>query len=491
MKYLGPRISIRLFVGFFVVLLIFAFVALVTLNSLQKMQEATGEIRELQKGLEAGFKMAADAHKLSVHQAYLTWTEDHSHVERFRSSLEQMNQFKERLRAEIATDEERVWMRRLDRATSEFANVFFTELVPAVRRHDEEKVESINRRSAELLDEITELCKKLSLGFEREIYEATGRAIRVGQNALRQTVGLFGFAVLVAIIAAFYLARSILDPVGELIRGTETISGGDLAHTIRVGRTDEFGQLADSFNRMTRELRSHQQQLIQAEKMASVGRLAAGVAHEINNPIGVILGYVKVMLAGKKPGDPQYEDLKTIEEEALQCKRIVQDLLDLSRPMKMDTEVFDLREVISDVVDRAEKQEPFGKVSVDVQLSSTPIQVTADRARLRQVVMNLVSNGTEAMPEGGKLTIRAYERTSTNGLPDKTQLAVIEVADTGCGITPENRRHLFEPFFSTKKNGTGLGLAISYGIVKAHDGFIDLETQPGRGTTFTVGLPVR
>jgi signal transduction histidine kinase len=227
--------------------------------------------------------------------------------------------------------------------------------------------------------------------------------------------------------------------------------------------------------------------------MATVGRLAAGVAHEINNPIGVILGYVQVMLQQTKAGDSQHEDLKTLEEEALQCKRIVQDLLDLTRPMRIDAEVFDVREVIHEVVDRVHRQEAFGQVAMDIQLPPQPLLVSGDRAKIRQVVTNLVSNGVEAMPEGGKLTVRGYACAGSNSSPPGAdgEFAVIEVADTGCGITPENRNRLFEPFFSTKRNGTGLGLAISYGIVKAHNGFIDVESQPGRGTTFSVRLPAR
>jgi signal transduction histidine kinase len=231
--------------------------------------------------------------------------------------------------------------------------------------------------------------------------------------------------------------------------------------------------------------------VVQAEKLASIGRLAAGVAHEINNPIGVILGCAKMLrAAGDLPEDAR-DNLKAIEEEAEQCRAVVQDLLNLSRDVPPASTVLDLRDVAGDVLAREEAAAQAGRATVTAAMPEAPLLVKADAGRLRQAVRNIVRNAIEAMPEGGTLRVALRrDESHTPGDAPQTAWAEAEFADSGCGIAPEALERIFEPFFSTKPQGTGLGLAIAYSVVRAYGGVIQVRSDPGQGASFTIRLPL-
>lgn len=226
-------------------------------------------------------------------------------------------------------------------------------------------------------------------------------------------------------------------------------------------------------------------EVIQQEKMAAIGMLAGGVAHEVNNPLGGILAFTQLLLQKAKPNSENFEDLKEIEQAALRCKKIVQDLLDFSRVSK------DREKCLVDVNTLIERVLPFVKmemrslnVELETQLGPNLPQVSAVPNRLQQVFLNLLTNGCHAMPKGGTLTIRTSHH-------QPAQEVWVQVSDTGFGMSPEVQKHIFEPFFTTKEpgKGTGLGLAISYRIVNALNGHIDIESKEGKGSTLTVRLP--
>jgi two-component system, NtrC family, sensor kinase len=242
-----------------------------------------------------------------------------------------------------------------------------------------------------------------------------------------------------------------------------------------VGKLQEF----------QRELQATQQQLIQSEKLASMGQLAAGVAHEINNPLGSILLYSDMMLKDLQTGSQHWQDLKFIVDEAIRCKRIVGDLLNFARQNQVAAQDTDLNAVVTSLAEELRAQPAFARVETILDLDPALPHIQADPSQLRQVFTNLMVNAAEAMPDGGAL------RVSTKPL-DEHQVSV-SLQDTGYGIPQENLSKLFTPFFTTKPigKGTGLGLAIVYGIVKMHRGQIQVHSQVGMGTTFTVTLPVR
>ncbi len=233
----------------------------------------------------------------------------------------------------------------------------------------------------------------------------------------------------------------------------------------------------------TRELEKAQAQLIQSEKLASIGELAAGVAHEINNPLGVILGFSQVILKKLTQDDSLYKPLSSIEREGLRCKKIIQGLLDFSRRSPPMFQPVDLNEVVEAACELIEHQITINNVRMVKGYAPHMPKIQADANQLQQVFVNLIINAYQAMPDGGELRITT--RTVSN------QVQAI-FADTGLGIAPENLKHIFDPFFTTKEvgKGTGLGLSVSYGIIESHSGKIDVDSQVGVGTTFVITLPV-
>ncbi len=245
-------------------------------------------------------------------------------------------------------------------------------------------------------------------------------------------------------------------------------------------------ELEDTCRRLElshRDLAAAQNRLLQSERMASMGQLSAGVAHEINNPLGTILLYSHLLMKQIETGQNR-ADLQMIVAEATRCKNIVRGLLDFARQSRVTKEPTDLRGLIEDVRAIVAPRAEAARCRVEAQCPADLPALNADRTQVRQLLVNLVENGIDAAP-GGRVTVRA--RPS-----DESRQMEIEVADNGCGIAAENLSRIFTPFFTTKEmgKGTGLGLAIVYGIVKMHSGDISVESAPGHGARFLVTLPM-
>lgn len=240
------------------------------------------------------------------------------------------------------------------------------------------------------------------------------------------------------------------------------------------------GTLKDITIRKTME-----RQLRQADKLASLGQLSAGVAHEINNPLGLILGYTQLILRDVEDKGQLHDDLKVIERHTMNCKKIVEDLLKFSRSMETTKTPANLNELLNEVLSVVETNFEMDKVHIVRQLAGELPPVTADPDKMRQVFMNLLMNAHQAIEGPGAITV------STSITPDGQHI-LISFADTGSGIPNDIVHKIFDPFFTTKPigMGTGLGLSVSYGIIKDHDGDIRVESSPGNGSTFKVYLPV-
>lgn len=228
---------------------------------------------------------------------------------------------------------------------------------------------------------------------------------------------------------------------------------------------------------MARDLARTHTAVMRAQKLASIGQVAAGVAHEINNPLGIILGYVKTMRRREGRDD---EGLKAVEDEATQCRRIVQGLLDLARPDQLSLEPCDVASVLRDVVSRFDAAGQLGRVPVTGPESGQTAVVPADPGRLRQVFVNVIANAVDASQPVGPVHL-SVERDDSH--------VVVNVRDFGAGIPAEVRARLFEPFLTTKREGVGLGLAIAHAIVDAHGGTIGCESPEGGGTLVKVRIP--
>lgn len=225
-----------------------------------------------------------------------------------------------------------------------------------------------------------------------------------------------------------------------------------------------------------------QKVMMQQEKLASVGRLSAGVAHEINNPLTTILTTAILIQEDLKPEDPIYEELSTIANEALRCRKIVTNLLDFARQTQPDKKRYQLNDIVAACISLTQKQAAFKDVAVTHDLSDDLPQTLLDKGQIEQALINLIINAVEATPPGGNIDVST--RTS-----DRKGYIDIMVADTGEGISDDRLDHIFDPFFTTKENGTGLGLAITHGIVEQHDGSIVADSTIDEGTTFTITIP--
>jgi PAS domain S-box-containing protein len=239
--------------------------------------------------------------------------------------------------------------------------------------------------------------------------------------------------------------------------------------------------------KMEKELQEAQLRLVQTEKMASLGSLSAGVAHEINNPLGGILIYASLLMEEfEDQDDPRVQDLKRIVEEGTRCKEIVKSLLEFGRQTESKVEVIDVNKAINDGLFFLENQALFHDIGIMKHLDPLLPTIQGDSNQLKQVFMNMMVNAAEAMTKsGGTLTIVTKPNDDDSSIQ-------ISFQDTGSGIPPEIQSKIFDPFFTTKDvgKGTGLGLSTSYGIIQSHHGNIEVDSEPGKGTTFTIILPV-
>ena len=292
-------------------------------------------------------------------------------------------------------------------------------------------------------------------------------------------------SIVMAFIIAVPVARSIIRPLSRVIRASRHVAEGDMTARVPVFGRGELATLGRSFNEMVAALRDAREELLRKEKLASVGQLAAGVAHEINNPLGTILLYADTMRREIPKDDPRQADYQMIIDQTNRCKRIVGDLLNFARQRQLTVRPTDLNALAKRTLDEMFVQPQFETIRVTMDLEPDLPLVETDEAQIRQVFLNLISNAVDAMEGKGRLWIRSRR------LPG----GMVELAfqDTGPGIHPEQMKEIFTPFFTTKPvgKGTGLGLSIVYGIIKMHQGQITVDSVSDQGATFVVTLPIR
>ena len=295
-----------------------------------------------------------------------------------------------------------------------------------------------------------------------------------------------------ALALAGYLINLYTKPVKRIIDASTEMSLG-FYHRIEVDPHDDEDarNLGRAFNGMVDAIEERDRQLtelaertiLKSEKLASIGRMASGIAHEINNPLTGVLTYSSLLLEDMK-GTPYEEDLKVIQAETLRCRAIVRGILDFARDAKPERALNDLNAIIEDSLRILEKHVSFQNVAIVRDLDPKLPWVHVDANEIRSVINNLAVNAADAMPQGGRLTI-------TTSVEPGTGLVVARVADTGVGISEENLDKIFEPFFTTKDRGqgTGLGLAMVYATIQRHGGQVDVKSRPGAGTEFIIKLP--
>jgi len=319
------------------------------------------------------------------------------------------------------------------------------------------------------------------------------------QKALFILISIIVAGMALAVGLGYILANKIMNPVHQLIKASQQVSEGSLTPEIGpLSKDDEMRVLQNTFKDMVESLKERdrhrraeaENRLIQSEKQASVGRLAAGVAHEINNPLTGILTFTRILQRSKEIGEKNQSHLQKIAESTVRVRKIVKGLLDFSRQTELDKEPTDVNKLIQTVISAMENQALVKGVDITFNPGENLPMLTLDRSQFQSVLINLIINAFDAMEQGGTITISTGISVAAS---DTDQKGIeITIADTGCGIKHEHLDQLFDPFFTTKEvgKGTGLGLSVSYGIVQRHGGTIRVQSEIDRGSSFTIWIPV-
>jgi two-component system NtrC family sensor kinase len=343
---------------------------------------------------------------------------------------------------------------------------------------------------------------------------------KVDENIKTAINRILSFSLLLILtlssIIVIFIQRFVNRPVKELVKGTNKVAAGELNYKISLNSKDEIGQLALSFNKMTedlknaneqiqewiktleqrveertQELQDTQYQLLQTEKLASIGKLAATVAHEINNPITGILTYTKLLRRKLKDGIPGSDELQkfqgylaTMERETERCGTIVRNMLDFARQRDPSYKPdIDVNTIINESLELMANKISIEGIKLEKRFAHLP-SITADPSLLKQAFLNIILNTCEALEHGGMLTI-------TSEFREKDQTIKLTFIDNGKGIDPKDLQKIFDPFFTTKEKGTGLGLSVVYGIISSHHGSTEIKSKPGEGTQVIIRLPLK
>jgi len=313
------------------------------------------------------------------------------------------------------------------------------------------------------------------------------------QKALWIFLAITFTGITVSVIICLLLTNSIMRPVDSLLLATRNLAGGNMEQYVQINDSpEEIAKLGEAFNHMVSSIKQRDEQLqkqaqeevMKSERLAMVGQLAAGIAHEINNPLGGILLFSRLLLQ-KAPSEGLMRDnLERIEKDAKRCQNIVQGLLDFARQREPKIETLELNDVLEKTINLFENQPLFHNIEIVKQYQADLPTIFADPAQIQQVFINIIMNAAEAMDGKGVLTI-----ATKSG--DRDNYVEISFSDTGRGIPADELSRVFEPFFTTKGvgRGTGLGLSISYGIIQKHGGTIKVSSRLGQGSTFLIILP--
>ncbi|MBK8937839.1 MAG: HAMP domain-containing histidine kinase [Polyangiaceae bacterium] len=470
------RIGLRLAASFGALLLLVVVALILCAHAFQSIGRAEREVQAFERARHAADRASLLMREQYIHQAHTLIVFDDTHLDHYRDVVAVASQAIDELRAALATPEDAALVDELEAHRAANHKTFEELTVPAVLRGDRAEAVRLHEDMEKSVVAFSRTVRQLHDRNDARATEARVEMERAWSRAQMAALACLAAALVLGAVMAYLLTRTVVARVAVLRAGAERIGAGDLEHRIRLDARDELGELARAFDTMAEALARREEELVRAQRLASMGQVAAGIAHELNNPLGVILGYVKLL---RRRGEWDDDALGVIEQEATLASETVAAMLDLARPLSLKLAEVDLGAILRESVERLSQVERVQGVDVKV-VSTAPVIAWADEARLRQVVANLLTNAAEAAAPSG------HVEASVHTTGDEVELTV---DDDGAGFPEADRRKVTEPFFTTKSHGAGLGLSIVRTLVDAHQGDLGFERSPLGGARVWVRLP--
>lgn len=442
--------------------------------------EVAGLVADMQTkeaAIRESLVLATSVREQYIHQAHWIIEQDRHHLAHYEEWVEKVRHGAETLRP-LLPDGERWRLEEVLNDSKALDDFFRNVLVPAVNRGDGAAVVRHHKQADELSQRATKQADFIARTVEHDMamdHTSATLAARAGLLAGATCVLL---VLGLSVVFTIRLRHAVLEPLKVLSAQARRFGSGDFSSRVGPVGEGELRAVSTAFDRMAEELQAREARLIETERMAAIGQLAAGVAHEVNNPIQVIRGYLKTM-GPDTPPEVLGEELKILDEEASACQRIAEDLVAFARVPELRRDLTDMERLLCESVRRFAETNEGQKQPI--HLTAEPGRALADGGRLRQVVRNLLVNAASFSDTDQPIDV-AGRQLGTDGYE-------IAVSDQGPGIAAEDQVKIFEPFFTKRAGGSGLGLSVCMGIARAHGGTIVVENSPSGGATFRVRIP--
>jgi len=442
--------------------------------------EVSGLVREMRRNetaIKESFYLATAVREQYMHQAHWLIERDEEHLAHYARWLERVEQGIRTLRP-LLPEAERPRLDQIAADSRALDEVFRSTIRPAAERGDWKAVAEGHARAERISERASSGADVIATVVERKMASAHVSAIRATRLGL--IAGAFCVLLVLLLSVAFTvrLRQAVLRPLDVLSKAARRFGSGDFRSRVGDVGEGEIRALSEAFDHMAEELVAREKRLVESERMAAIGQLAAGVAHEINNPIGIIRGYLKTM-GPDSPPETLSEELQILDDEAASCQRIAEDLVAYASAPEIRRGSIAMDTLLRETARRF--QETTEGARPTIVLDVAPGRAYADGGRLRQVVLNLMANAAQVSEADGSIEV--------SGAPLANCGYEILVSDRGPGVSPEDRAKIFEPFFSKRPGGAGLGLAVCQSILRAHGGSIVAEDREGGGTTFRLTVP--
>jgi two-component system, NtrC family, sensor kinase len=464
--------------AFLMVWLIAASLSGIHLWLLEQVNNDLAQMRRDELAIKDSLGLAAAVREQYMRAAHCIIRGDLVELPRYEERAAQVRGTAKTLEARVP-ESERPRLQRVAIASEQLDGVFRDHMIPALLRGDSDTARRLHASLAQISSRATTDADLVAQSVEGFMGDAHEHAMKATDLTFFATIlGLIALAI-VASASALRLRAAVLRPLAALTSAAQRLGTGALDTRVGQVGSGELAVLADAFDTMAQQLREHEQRVVASERMAAIGQLAAGVAHEINNPIGVIRGYLRTMMRDA-PAELRPE-LAILDEEASACERIAEDLLNYARAGELLLEKVPIDVLLRQTVERfAESKDGRDRIA-SMEVDAEPAELPVDAVRIRQVVQNLLRNATQASRSEAEVSVRGRRES------DRYR---VTVTDRGGGVPEQLRGRVFEPFFTSRPAGSGLGLAVCKGIVEAHGGTIEVRSVEQRGTEVSVTLPL-